>query len=49
MSHGALRKAEAVIESVISELATVKQQLEEANSLFSRLREEVASLGNSKT
>ena len=48
-SRSALRKTEAVIESLTNELATARQELEEANSLVSRLRAEVASLGDSNT
>ena len=37
------------IESLTNELATARQELEEANSLVSRLKAEVGSLGNSNT
>ena len=48
-SCSALHKAEVVIESLTNELATARRELEEANSLVSQLREEVALLGNSNT
>ena len=48
-SRSALREVEAVIESLTNELTTARQELEEANSLVSRLRAEVASLGDSNT
>ena len=35
-SHSALHKAEVVIESLTNELATARQELEEANSLVSQ-------------
>ena len=48
-SRSALCEAEVAIESLTNELATARQELEEANSLVSRLKAEVASLGNSNT